>query len=342
MDTSLLSTLAMMAPDLMGQLELRALILERVAALAPIGRRALAARLNLTEREVRSAADALRASGCIMQTAAGMELTAQGRNYVEAAHAVSRGRRTLQGMEHVLQRRLNVERVCVVRGDAAQDESVLYEAAREAARQIRFLLQGAHVLAVSGGRSLALTAEAIEPAAPMEITVVPAHGGVGGDIRTQANTLAEVFAVRLGGDYRLLHLPDGLTRSAAQELSALPQVREALELLRGADVMLYGVADTQALAQRRGMNPAEREALSRSGAVAEALGFCFDAEGRVIGSGHSLALRAEELGRSCRAAIVAAGAEKAEAIAAVCAHHPHRLLVTDEGAAGRLMELLRV
>ena len=54
MDTSLLSTLAMMAPDLMGQLELCALILERVAALAPIGRRALAARLNLTEREVRS------------------------------------------------------------------------------------------------------------------------------------------------------------------------------------------------------------------------------------------------------------------------------------------------
>ena len=47
MDTSILGTLAMLAPDLMEEMELRALILERVAALEPIGRRALAQRLNL-------------------------------------------------------------------------------------------------------------------------------------------------------------------------------------------------------------------------------------------------------------------------------------------------------
>ena len=67
MDTSILGTLAMLAPDLMEEMELRALILERVAALEPIGRRALAQRLNLQEREVRSAADALRRAGCVTQ-----------------------------------------------------------------------------------------------------------------------------------------------------------------------------------------------------------------------------------------------------------------------------------
>ena len=56
MDTSMLGTLSQIAPDLMEEIELRALVLERVAALAPIGRRALAARLHLSEREVRSAA----------------------------------------------------------------------------------------------------------------------------------------------------------------------------------------------------------------------------------------------------------------------------------------------
>jgi len=45
MDTSILNTLSLIAPDLMEEMELRALILERVAALEPIGRRALAARL---------------------------------------------------------------------------------------------------------------------------------------------------------------------------------------------------------------------------------------------------------------------------------------------------------
>ena len=58
MDTSILNTLSLIAPDLMEEMELRALILERVAALEPIGRRALAARLHLAEREVRAAASA--------------------------------------------------------------------------------------------------------------------------------------------------------------------------------------------------------------------------------------------------------------------------------------------
>ena len=59
MDTSILNTLSLIAPDLMEEMELRALILERVAALEPIGRRALAARLHVAEREVRAAAEAL-------------------------------------------------------------------------------------------------------------------------------------------------------------------------------------------------------------------------------------------------------------------------------------------
>ncbi|MBR5288099.1 MAG: hypothetical protein IKU34_05840, partial [Clostridia bacterium] len=63
MDTSILGTLFQIAPDLMETVELRALVMERVAALGPIGRRALAQRLHLPEREVRSAADALKAAG---------------------------------------------------------------------------------------------------------------------------------------------------------------------------------------------------------------------------------------------------------------------------------------
>ena len=175
MDTSILNTLSLIAPDLMEEMELRALILERVAALEPIGRR-----LHLAEREVRAAAEALKKAGCLTQSASGMELTPQGQSLVEAARAVSGGRRTLSGIELTLSQMLGVERVCVVRGDADIDSEVMEEVARAAARQIRFLLQGAHVMAVTGGRTVAKTAEAIAVAAPMEITVVPAQGGMGG------------------------------------------------------------------------------------------------------------------------------------------------------------------
>ena len=342
MDTSILSTLFAIAPDLMEEVELRALVLERVAALGPVGRRALAQRLHLAEREVRSAADALKDTGLITQSAAGMELTDGGRMLVDAARAVSRGRRSLASMELALSRKLNVERVCVVRGDADMDDTVLEEAARAAAGQLRFLLQGAQVLAVSGGRTMARVAQEIAPAAPMDVTVVPAQGGMNAPVSLQANTLAEAFAAKLGSQCRLIHLPEGLPASAAEEIGRLPQVREGLELLRHADVLLYGVGRAGDMARRRAMNAGDRETLTRQGAAGEALGFYFGAEGAVIGAKSTLALRAQELGRVCDAAAVAAGRSKAEAIIAVCMHHPHRLLVTDEGAAGRMMELLRV
>lgn len=341
MDTSVLDTLTLIAPDLMEEMELRALVLERVAALGPVGRRALAARLHLQEREVRSAADALKEAACITQSASGMELTAHGQSLVEAARVVSRGRRSLSALELALARKLNAERVCVVRGNADRDPGVYAEMGRAAARQIRFLLQDAQVLAVSGGRTVAAAAQALQLAAPMDVTVVPASGGMGGSVRTQANTLAEEFSARLGGICRMLHLPDGLSPAAAEELAALPQVREALELLAGADVLLYGAGCAQERAQRRGMSPVQWELLKQRGAVGEALGFYFNANGQVVG-GASPALEAGRLGRANRAAMLAGGSSKAEAICAVCAHHPHRLLVTDEGAAQEILDLLRV
>ncbi len=341
MDTSILDILSMIAPDLMDEMELRTLVLERVAALGPIGRRALAARLHLAEREVRTAAEALKRAGCLTQSASGMELTPQGESLVETARVVSGGRRTLATVELSLSRQLDVERVCVVRGDADQDAGVLVETARAAARQIRFLLQDAHVLAVTGGRTIALTADALSTAAPMDIIVVPAQGGMGGGVKTQANTMAERFAQKLGGYHRLLHLPDGLTGPEADELARLPQVRDVVELSRNADVLLYGVGRAGELMERRGLNPDERRMLRERGAVAEALGFYFDSKGRVVGGGSSLAFHEEQIGRKNHAAAVAAGRSKAEAILAVCEHHPHKLLVTDEGAALRMMELLR-
>ena len=341
MDTSVLNTLAMIAPDLMEEMELRALVLERVGALGPIGRRALATRLHLAEREVRGSADALKEAGLLVQSASGMELTERGQSFVEAARVVSRGRRSLSATEISLARRLNVDRVRVVHGDADRDNGVLTEIGRAAAHEIRFLLQGTHVMAVSGGRTVAQAAQALCPAAPMDVTVVPASGGMRGGVRTQANTLAEDFGAKLGGNYRMLHLPDGLSAQAAEELSALPQVREALELLAHADVLLYGAGVAQELAQQRGVSLLQRELLAQRGAVGEALGFYFDINGQVVG-GSSPAISAARLGRSNRAALLAGGSSKAKAILGICRHHPHRLLVTDEGAANGILDLLRV
>lgn len=41
------------------------------------------------------------------------------------------------------------------------------------------------MLAVTGGRTIALTGEALEVAAPLDITVVPAQGGMGEGVNTR-------------------------------------------------------------------------------------------------------------------------------------------------------------
>ena len=60
MEDGYFTLMQQLAPDLAQEIELRALVLERIGALQPVGRRQLAARLNLPEREVRTVATLLK------------------------------------------------------------------------------------------------------------------------------------------------------------------------------------------------------------------------------------------------------------------------------------------
>ena len=75
-----LTLMQRLGPDLAAEMARRALVLERIAALEPVGRRQLAARLNLPEREIRSIATYLREEGFIHLDAAGMSLTEKAEN----------------------------------------------------------------------------------------------------------------------------------------------------------------------------------------------------------------------------------------------------------------------
>ena len=51
------------------------------------------------------------------------------------------------------------------------------------------------------------------PVLPFNPIVVPARGGVGEVVEYQANVIASVLAERLRGTYKMLHLPDGLSKT---------------------------------------------------------------------------------------------------------------------------------
>lgn len=337
----MMEALSRLAPDLWQQIGTRSLVLERIGALQPIGRRALAGRLNLPEREVRAQASALREAGFVELDAAGMTLTQAAQEVLPVAREISHGIRALSMLEASLSRLLGVPRVVITPGDADEDAFVTTEVGIAAAQRLRGLLRDGSILAVTGGTTIAQVARNLPVCAPMDVLVVPARGGNGRAVETQAGTLAALIAQRLGGHNRLLHIPDRVDGDALQAVLALPEVREVLELIDRADVLLHGVGRADDLAHYRRLTQAEAEEMFARGGVAEAYGYFFDAQGRIVYAGANIGVSRESLARIRTMVAVAAGSSKAEAIIAVLRGHRHELLVTDEGAARQMLALLK-
>jgi len=328
-----------LAPDLAQEMERRALVLERIGALQPVGRRQLAARLNLPEREVRTVAALLKEHGLVSLDAAGMSLTEEAAEILPMARLFSRDLRGLTKLEMQLAERLDVDRVCVVAGNADTDEHVLSEVGRNAAIRLRSFLQSGSTLAVTGGSTMREVAFAIPHGSPMNVMVVPARGGIGKALETQANTVASEIAKRIGGHHRLMHLPDHLDEQALSEMRKLREIDETLTLLERADVVLHGIGRADEMAVKRQLPAQLASEVLRKGAVAEAYGCYFNREGRLIYSASTVAHNLGTLKPRCARIAVAAGARKADAILSVMCNRHHAMLVTDEGAAKAILGL---
>lgn len=328
-----------LAPDLAQEIERRALVLERIGALQPVGRRQLAARLNLPEREVRTVATLLKEHGLVSLDAAGMSLTQEASDILPMARLFSRELRGLTKLETALSARWNGTKVCVVPGDADQDEHVLHEVGRSAATRLRSFLQSGSTLAVTGGTTIGQVAATLPGSTPMNVMVVPARGGIGRSLETQANTIACEIARRLGGHHRMMHLPDLLDEQALNEMRKLKEIDETLALLERADVVLHGIGRADEMARKRQLPPAVEAEVLKRGAVSEAYGCYFDRNGKMVCSASTVAHDLGKLKPDCAWIAVAAGTGKAEAIDGAMRAKPHRMLVTDEGAAKAILAL---
>lgn len=340
MDTGFITLMRKLAPDLTDEMTRRALILERISVLQPVGRRQLAARLNLPEREIRNTAVLLKDLGYLELDASGMSLSRKAEEVLDSAREFSKAMNGLTETENKLCELLPVDRVLIAPGNADDDSQVLYDVGRICAGRLRALLQNGNTLAVTGGRTVAAVARNIQSQTPLNVMVVPARGGIGRSVELQANTLAEEIAGRLGGHYRLIHLPDHLDAAAMQEMLKMPEVHETMELLERADVILHGIGIAAETMRERNMSWAGQADLLRKGAEGESFGAYYDVNGKCLLESSSVGVDLARLKRTCRMVAAAAGASKAGAIISVLRHTPHALLVTDQGAAERMLQML--
>lgn len=78
------------APEMAEAMARRAMVLTAIAESAPVGRRQLALRLNLAEREVRADVEKLRDAGLITLDKAGMNPTPNASRWLESARSFAR------------------------------------------------------------------------------------------------------------------------------------------------------------------------------------------------------------------------------------------------------------
>ncbi|MBE3584080.1 MAG: hypothetical protein IMX01_08205 [Limnochordaceae bacterium] len=329
-------------PELADLVDQRYTVLRQVYFHQPVGRRSLSSRLQLPERTIRNEMEILREQGLLRAEPAGMVVTDLGEQLLTELKDLVRQFHGLSDVERRLARSLGLERVIVVPGDSDTDETVKKEMARATARYLAEILQDGDILAVTGGSTMAEVARSLpDSVVRRDVVVVPARGGLGEEVELQANTVAASLARALGATYRLLHLPDEVGEEALTTLAANPKIGSLLELIRQADVVLHGVGSAEEMARRRGLRPDQMEVLRQRRAVGEAFGYYFNREGEIVYSTGSVGLRLEDLERVPNVVAVGGGTSKAEAALAVLSPHYQKVCITDEGAARRMLELLR-
>jgi central glycolytic genes regulator len=301
-----------------------------------VGRRTLAGTLGVTERVLRGEVDFLKTQGLLEVDAQGMRITEAGRQLVESFQPLLQEAFGLTELEERIRRHYGLKQVIVVPGDSDASPHAKMELGRAGAAVLRKAVgkEPDVVIAVAGGSTMAQVANHLASAVPMKnVWIVPARGGLGESVELQANTIASAMAKKLGGQYRLLHVPDHLSEEAYQSLMLEKGIVEIIQAIRAARIVVHGIGDAMVMAKRRKVDASMQQSLINDGALAEAFGYYFDRQGQVVHRMPTIGLRIEDILQMETVIGVAGGRSKGEAIAAVLRFGHEDVLVTDEAAA---------
>lgn len=326
-------------PELIELLKKRYTILHQIMLSDSIGRRTLAASLQMTERVLRAETDLLKAQGLIDSDNTGMRITDEGRQLVRKLESVMGELLGMRQLEESIRQAFGLRQVIVVPGNSDVSPAVKQELGQAACRALSSVIDKEDVVAVTGGSTLAAMADQLTSSSPLKGNwFVPARGGLGESLEYQANTIASTMAKRVGAQYRLLHVPDLLSEEAYQSLKQEPNIQDILRVIRQARIVVHGIGEALVMAKRRRADEETIQQLFQEGALAEAFGYYFDRDGHVVHTMLTLGLRLEDISRTEVVIAIAGGQSKGESITAVLRAGHEDILVIDEAAAVEVLK----
>lgn len=336
---SLIEAQKKLLPDLLQVMQKRYQILQYIRLMQPIGRRSLSTSLGLSERILRNEVQFLKDQNLIDIHTSGMTLTDEGSSSLKLLEEMMKDVLGLSSLENKLKEKFNLNRVIVVSGNSDESPWVKKEMGRACVTCIKERLIGKNIVAVTGGTTLAAVAEMMTPDSKnREILFVPARGGLGETVENQANTICAKMAERASGMYRLLHVPDQLSKDAYESIIGEPSIKELLAIMKSSSMVVHGIGDAKTMAERRKTPEADFQKIQNGNAVAEAFGYYFDQEGDIVHKVKTVGIQLDDIEEVPNVIAVAGGASKAKAIQAYMKQALDSVLITDEGAA---IELIR-
>ncbi|HZJ83031.1 MAG TPA: sugar-binding domain-containing protein [Clostridia bacterium] len=326
-------------PEFIELFHKRYTILRSIYSMQPIGRRTLALSLNMGERAVRTETSFLKEAGMLRIRSTGMEITPEGKMILEGLMEFDYSIKGLYNLENQIEEILNLDKVFIVPGDADGDELVLSDIGKVGARFLKDIIKDGNTISITGGSTVGAVVDAFSYLGDLKDTmVVPARGGMGGNMEYQSNTLAAAFAKKLGGHYRMLHVPGQLRAEVAKTLLKEPDIRSIMEYLKNTDILIYGMGKAEDMAVRRNLSSDKMDIIRRGRAVAEAFGYFFDRHGDIVFSSNPIGISIQDLKDIPTAIGVVGGKQKAQAVMAFIVHCPGSILIMDEGIAREILD----
>lgn len=327
-------------PDIFEIIEKRYNILRAIEYNEPVGRRGISNILNLSERNIRTEIELLKKENLISIENNGMKITEEGKNTVRALSDYIYEIKGMSAIAEQVQSLLKVKKVLVVPGNTDSDAKVLKDIGKRASELLLKSLKRGFVIGVTGGTTVMELANELEPNRKhKDVLVLPARGGLGERLETQANNIAAMVAKKLSASYKLFHLPDNLDIEIISSLMKLEDIKSIMEYMKHLDLLVFGIGSAREMAETRKLSEKVKQKLNQENAVSEAFGHFFDIEGNLIYEISTFGIRLEDFRTMKNLIGVAGGANKAEAIISVSRLNSEMHLVLDQGAAERIIEI---
>ncbi|SHH01353.1 sugar-binding transcriptional regulator [Tepidibacter thalassicus] len=328
-------------PEILEIMERRYLILKQISLNEPIGRRALSNKLELSERIIRSEVEFLKSQDLINVHTSGMSISKSGTYVLDNLKEFIDEMMGISHLEESLKKKLGIKKVIIVPGNADEDDTVRKDIGKATCKYITKILKNNYIIGVTGGNTMHEFANCLQGIKKYEnILVVPARGGLGKEVEIQSNNIAAVIGKKLGGNYKLLHVPDNITKETLESLILEPEINKTLEYIQNVDVLIFGIGRADDMARRRKMPKSEFDYIMSKGAVGEAFGYYFNRNGEIVHETITIGIKLENFKSIKNTIGIVGGSRKAEAILAISKIKKDLILITDEGAANKIFELI--